>query len=154
MARFNWLSASLEPMRGSPEGFDGSYAEIGPVIGGEHLAGSVYEVPPGRKLFPYHWEAAQEEWLLVLSGTPTLRTPEGTRELRAGDLACFVCGAEGAHQVSNGSDAPARILMLSDRLATNVVVYPDSGKVGVRTPALRPNHGLDATLEYWEGEGG
>ena len=50
---------------------------------------SLYELPPGEKSFPYHYEIGFEEWLLVLTGRPTLRTPDGERELRAWDVAFF-----------------------------------------------------------------
>jgi uncharacterized cupin superfamily protein len=155
MKRFNWNVADLEPFgENAPSGFGGAVAEIGSVIGGEHLAGAVYEVPPGNRLFPYHWEAAQEEWLLVLTGRPTVRHPEGEQELRPGDLVCFATGPGGAHQVRNDTDEPARVLMLSDVARPNVVVYPDSGKVGVRVEEGLPasHYALDAALGYWDGE--
>ena len=64
--------------------------------------------------FPYHFHHGMEEWLLVVDGTPTLRTPDGERELRRGDVVCFPPGPDGAHQVrgpGHGADPlgePAR----------------------------------------------
>ena len=36
----------------------------------------------------------------MLSGSPTLRGPDGERVLRAGDVVCFPVGPDGAHQVT------------------------------------------------------
>jgi uncharacterized cupin superfamily protein len=152
MPRFNLDRAELVRTSGRDDGFGASEADIGPAIGGEHLAGSVIEIPSGQRAWPYHWEAAQEEWLMVLSGAPTVRTPEGEEVLAPGDVVCFPAGPQGAHQVLNASDEPCRIVMLSDRAPVNVVVYPDSGKVGVRTPWLGSNFPEGAAVEYWEGE--
>ena len=87
------------------EGFRIRAAGIGKRIGADLLAGSVYEIDPGKKLWPYHLAHANEEWLIVLRGRPTLRTPDGERELVEGDVACFRRGAAGAHQVRNAARA-------------------------------------------------
>jgi uncharacterized cupin superfamily protein len=124
-------------------------------LGARHLSGSVYEIGPGRKGFPYHWEAALEEWLIVLEGTPTIRTPDGEHELRPGDVVSFPTGPAGAHQVLNRSAERVRFIMLSNQADPNVIVYPDSGKVGIRGDLGLPgpaNYALDAPVEYWEGE--
>ena len=152
MNRINLDAAEPAPHRNAPEGFGARDLDLGSLIGGEHLGGTLLELPPGQRAWPYHWEAAQEEWLIVLSGTPTVRTPEGEELLAAGDVVCFEPGPSGAHQISNASGAPCRIVMLSDRVPVNVVVYPDSGKVGVRTPWLGSNFPQAAAVEYWEGE--
>jgi uncharacterized cupin superfamily protein len=151
MTSFNLDRAPLEDT-GTPEGFKAREASIGEAIGAEHLAGNVLEILPGDRPWPYHWESTQEEWLIVLSGTPTVRTPEGDERLAAGDVVCFVRGPDGAHEVRNASDAPCRVILLSDRAAVNVIAYPDSGKIGVRTPWLHPNFPESAAVGYWEGE--
>ena len=86
---------------------------FGKRIGAVQLGGTVYELDPGDSVCPYHYECVEEEWLVVLTGTPTLRDPEGEHELAAGDAVCFAPGAEGAHKVTNHSGSVARILMLS-----------------------------------------
>jgi uncharacterized cupin superfamily protein len=95
-----------------------------------------------------------EEWLLVVSGTPTLRAPEGERELARGDVVVFHEGPDGAHQLINRSAEPARVLIFSSESSLTVVHYPDSGKVGfwARSDgqgALLPR---ERELDYWEGE--
>lgn len=71
------------------EGFRIRETQIGPQLGADLIGGSVYDIDPGKKLWPYHLHHANEEWLLVLRGRPTLRTPDGERELVEGDVACF-----------------------------------------------------------------
>ena len=92
-------------------------AWVGARIGSELIGGSMYELEPGDRLWPYHTHHANEEWLLVVRGQPTLRTPEGEHELNEGDVVAFPRGKDGAHQVTNRTDAPIRVLMLSTLIA-------------------------------------
>jgi uncharacterized cupin superfamily protein len=129
------------------------YSWSGARIGGEQIGASLYDLPAGQRICPYHYHHGIEEWLLVVSGTPTLRTTEGERELRAGDVACFPPGPAGAHSVTG----PGRVLMISNLFYPSICVYPDSDKVGTR-PALesedRLNFPRSAAVDYWEGESG
>ncbi len=86
-----------------PEGFRAGMFRPGPDLGASMLGASVYELPPGQALCPYHYEYGEEEWLLVLRGTATVRTPEGEEELGPWDLTCFPPGPDGAHQVRNAT---------------------------------------------------
>jgi uncharacterized cupin superfamily protein len=136
------------------EGWRSKDAWVGAHIGAELLGGSMYELEPGDKLWPYHVHHANEEWLIVLRGTPTLRSADGEHELTEGDVVCFVRGKDGAHQVSNRTGSPVRVLMLSTRIDPDIVEYLDSGKVGARSLSgerillSRPGPNLD----YWDGE--
>jgi uncharacterized cupin superfamily protein len=129
-------------------------AWVGHRLGSELLGGSLYELEPGDRLWPYHTHHANEEWLIVVRGEPTLRTPDGEQQLRVGDVAVFRRGAEGAHQVSNKTDESIRVLMLSSMIAPELVEYLDTGKVGTRDARgerlflARPGPDVD----YWEGE--
>lgn len=152
MKRFNFLRAQFEVAEDIPSGYARVMADIGGAIGAQHLAGALYEVAPGEKLWPYHWEEGQEEWLIVLEGRPHARTPDGERELRAGDLMAFVRGPRGAHQLINRADSPARVIIFSERRRPNVVFYPDSGKVGIRTAERRLRLRCGDEVDYWEGE--
>lgn len=129
-------------------------AWVGRRIGAELIGGSMYQLEPGDRLFPYHTHHANEEWLLVVRGAPTLRTPEGEHSLREGDAVAFPRGERGLHQVSNRTDAPIRVLMLSTMIMPELVEYPDSGKLGARSATgERLFIGrLGPPLDYWEGE--
>jgi uncharacterized cupin superfamily protein len=127
---------------------------VGQRLNAELIGGSMYELEPGHKLFPYHTHHANEEWVLVLRGEPTLRTADGEQELREGDVAVFRRGKDGFHQVLNRTDSPVRVLMLSTLHAPDIVEYADSGKIGARSAdgerimLSRPGPMLD----YWDGE--
>jgi uncharacterized cupin superfamily protein len=129
-------------------------AWVGRRIGAELIGGSMYELEPGDRLRPYHTHHANEEWLLVIRGQPTLRTPDGEQNLEEGDVVAFPRGERGFHQVSNRTEARVRVLMLSTLLTPEILEYPDSGKVGTRgASGERLFLGrLGPTLDYWEGE--
>lgn len=110
---------------------------LGRRIGAKMLGGSVYLMKPGQKSFPYHFHHGNEEMLIVLEGSVTVRTPEGEQVAARGDAMSFAAGPGGAHQLVNHTDEDARVLMLSTMVSPEIVQYPDSGKVGVfaeRTP--------------------
>jgi uncharacterized cupin superfamily protein len=134
---------------GAP-GYSGvSCARVGPLVGGARLGLSVYVLPPGQSICPYHWES-DEEWLIVLAGHPTLRTPDGEQELGAWDAVCFPAGPDGAHKVTNKTDEAVRVAMLSTKREPGVAVYPDSNKVGVWPPGKLFR--IDDAVDYFEGE--
>jgi uncharacterized cupin superfamily protein len=136
------------------EGFRHRATAIGKRLGGTLLGGSLYELPPGEKTWPYHFELGCEEWLIAVSGRPTLRSPDLERELEPGDVAVFPEGPSGAHQILNRSEEPCRVLILSSKSPVAIVHYPDSGKVGLWTDSDGYQAMLRAEpeLDYWEGE--
>jgi uncharacterized cupin superfamily protein len=141
------------------EGFRWVGEQVGCKAGSEHLGASVYELPPGEAAFPYHYHFANEELLIVLRGCPHLRTPDGWRQLDEGEIVAFPVGERGAHQLVNRTGEPVRLLMVSEMVGPDVVVYPDSGKVGARERAtgsgpgsLRETFRSSDQVDYWEGE--
>jgi uncharacterized cupin superfamily protein len=117
------------------------------------MGATLYELPPGERLGPYHYEHNNEEWLLVIAGGPTLRTPRGEYELRAGDVVGFPEGPEGAHGISNATADSARVLMLSTKRNPAVAVYPDSDKIAIwriDEDGIIVNRA--AATDYWDGE--
>ena len=154
MQSFNLFDGELDRERDQP-GFSWRSASIGERLGARKLGASVYELVPGERSFPYHYEYGAEEWLVVLSGRPTLRVPDGEHELRAGDVVCFPEGPEGAHLVRNDSDEPVRFLIASTKGAPQLAFYPDSDKIGIwpGNDADPPRlFRRDAAVDYWEGE--
>jgi len=129
LRRANLAAIACEPRPQLPEGFRRSSTRLGPVLGAERIGLSVYELPPGEATGPYHFEDPDEEWLLVVSGTPILRHPGGVEQLEPSDLVFFPPGPDGAHQVRNESESTARIAMFSSTSAAGAVVYPDSDMV-------------------------
>ena len=124
-------------------------------VAGEHLGASLYEVPPGERTFPYHYEIGNDELLVVMSGRPTLRASDGEHELRPGDCVLFASGPGGAHQIINRTDKPARVLFVSNLVLPRAAVQPDSRKMMIRwgaAPEERRWFRLDDEADYWEGE--
>jgi uncharacterized cupin superfamily protein len=137
-----------------PDGFRAGMARLGGPLGAKETGVSVYELPPGQAICPYHYECGEEEWLLVLSGNPTLRTPDGEERLAPWDLACFPRGPEGAHAVRNETDETARVLMFSTVVVPTATVYPDSDKVGIWTGEKETDVLVrrSSRVDYYDGE--
>jgi uncharacterized cupin superfamily protein len=133
----------------NPDGYHTWYAKVGPLVGAEHFGMSVYELSRGQSVCPYHYET-DEEWLIVLTGHPTLRTPEGEQQLRPWDAVFFPNGEAGAHKVTNYDEQTSRVTMASINRTPSCAVYSDSNKVGV-WPVDKLFRLADA-VDYWDGE--
>ena len=158
MAHANVFTSKLSGDPADPEGFRGSSANLGKLLGSAELAVKVTVMDPGNHLCPYHYEYV-EEWLVVLAGMVDVRTPSGTERLSEGDAACFPAGPAGAHQVSAPADAPepARVLMFSADVSPAVTVYPDSDKLAVYTASGEDEvfvrrSASSSHLDYFDGE--
>jgi uncharacterized cupin superfamily protein len=154
MRHVNIRDPQFEYDESDPEGFRPGMFRFGKLVGAGRLGTTVYELPPGEQVCPYHYEYGEEEWLLVLAGTPTVRHPEGSDVLEPWDVVCFPAGPDGAHAVKNETEETVRILMYSTVSHPAATVYPDSDKVAVWTGNADDN--LIArradTLDYWDGE--
>lgn len=138
-----------------PHGYRTGMSRLGPAAGARESGISIYELPPGQSICPYHYEHGEEEWLVVVSGAPVLRTPGGEEELAPGAVAFFPKGAEGAHKVTNRSGETVRVLMFSTVVHPAVSVYPDSDKIGVYTGGDRSDDVIvrrSAGVDYFDGE--
>ena len=126
-------------------------------VAGEHLGASLYELAPGESTFPYHYELGNDELLVVVSGRPTLRSREGEDELQPGDCRLFPSGPDGAHQVTNRSAEPTRVLLVSNFAMPRAAVQVDSKKIMIRwgtEPDDRHWFRINDATDYWEGEAG
>jgi uncharacterized cupin superfamily protein len=154
MRRVNLSQPTFEHDDDEPDGFRAGMFRFGKQLGATETGASLYELPPGQAICPYHYEYGEEEWLLVLSGNPSVRTPEGTEQLEPLDMVFFPMGPDGAHQVLNQTDESAQVLMWSMVITPTATAYPDSGKVGVWTGIkaedliVRRTSGVD----YYDGE--
>jgi uncharacterized cupin superfamily protein len=151
---FNLLALELNDLSGdAPAGHRFRGASPGLALGARKTGLSVYEVEPGHATWPYHFEAVEEEWLIVVSGELTLRTPDGEQRLRAGDVACFPPGPAGAHALRNDGDTVVRFAMPSSVAPYgDGCIYPDSGKAKVAAPGFVHRGWLGDEVPYWEGE--
>jgi uncharacterized cupin superfamily protein len=138
-------------------GFRALRARLGWEFATEHLGASVWEIEPGEAAYPFHYHLAEEELLVILLGRPSVRSDGGWRELMPGDVLAFPRGRDGGHQLANWGDVTARFLAVSTSGMPDLVVYPDSGKVGAaeRLPdraGLFEVFRLADAVEYHEGE--
>ena len=149
-----------EPIFDEPRehpGFRAQRARLSRQAGSDRLGLSLWELPPGEAAYPYHYHLAEEELVLVLDGQPSLRTPEGWRELREGEVVPFLRGEQGGHQLVNRTEGTVRFLAFSTSGEPDIVLYPDSGKLAAferRSPGagLRAMFRLSDTVDYHDGE--
>jgi uncharacterized cupin superfamily protein len=118
---------------------------------------SLWELPSGEAAYPYHYHLAEDELVLVLDGQPSLRTPDGWRELQEGEVVPFLRGEQGSHQLVNRTEETVRFLAFSTNGEPDIVIRPDSGTLGAfdRLPpgaSLRAMFRLSDTVDYHDGE--
>lgn len=153
LSRINLDDLVVEYDENDPEGYRAGGVRLGPALGATQMGASLYELPPGQSVCPYHYEYPEEEWLVVLAGRVTLRHPGGEDELGPGDIVCFPSGPEGAHKVTCLGDDTARVVITSTKQTPGIAVYPDSGKVGIWPGDDRDRLMMRRdTLEYYDGE--
>lgn len=138
-------------------GFRCLRARLSRQAGSDRLGLSLWELPAGEAAYPYHYHLAEEELLVVLSGRPSLRTPDGWRELREGEVAPFLRGERGAHQIVNRTEATVRFLTFSTNGEPDIVIRPDSETLNAceRLPdggGLRAIFRMQDTVDYYDGE--
>jgi protein-tyrosine-phosphatase/uncharacterized cupin superfamily protein len=146
----------LQPWE-APAGYGSLRARIGYDLDSELIGVSQWVLPPGEAAYPYHFHYSDEEIVIVLDGRPTLRTPDGLRELASGEAVRFPVGEAGAHQLRNDTDEPASFLSISSSGRPDIVHYVDSDKIGVgerrpRGGGLRQFFPREAAVDYWDGE--
>ncbi len=138
-------------------GFRALRARLGQQVGAERLGASIWEVPAGEAAYPYHLHLGEEELVIVLAGRPSLRSPDGWRELDEGEVVSFPRGESGAHQIVNRTAGTVRFLAISTNGEPDIVLYPDSGKVGAaeRVPSgggFRKFFREGDAVDYYDGE--
>ena len=155
----NLMTAPLESPRTqrSREGDSVRKATLGPRLGAQTWAASLYELRPGEMTGPYHYEWCREEWALVVDGAPALRHADGQTPLSGGDICCFPEGPTGAHQLRNDSEDMARMIVFSTAIDRPMsTFYLDQGTVLIQ---LSDRERLlfrdeDRIEDYWDGEPG
>jgi uncharacterized cupin superfamily protein/uncharacterized protein YbcV (DUF1398 family) len=117
----------------------------------QHLNFDLRLLNPGQFSAPYHFHRYAEELFMVLSGSMTLRTPEGLEIVSGGDIIFFEMGETGAHQFFNHGTEPSTYLDVRSFIGYDICEYPDSGKL-----LLAPSFEIfsaEAKSGYFDGEG-
>jgi len=144
------------------EEFECRRKKLADATGGDELGASLYEVPPGKSAWPRHYHLANEEALFILSGGGTLRLGRNSVTVEAGDYVALPAGERHAHQLVNDTDETLRYLCVSTMNEPDIIMYPDSEKVGILAGAppggdsdertYEAYHDRGESLDYWEGE--
>ena len=135
------------------EGYEYFRRKFIPFGGAKNALVSVYEIPPGKSAYPYHYHHKNEETFCILSGVGILRTPEGERKVAAGELLFFPTGPEGAHKITNASETEMLVYIDFDVVHDiDVAVYPDSEKIGVWGMGINKLYPESADVDYYQGE--
>lgn len=114
---------------------------------------SVYEIPPRKAAYPYHYHYKNEETFYIISGEGTVRTPDGEKKVKAGDLLFFPAGPEGAHKLTNCSDTENLVYLDFDVVHDiDVAVYPDSDKIGIWGMGINRLYPQNGNVDYYDGE--
>lgn len=116
---------------------------------GGSLGVNLTRVPPGKTACPFHAHQREDEVFYVLSGTGALRYGDDLYPLRAGDCISCPAGTGTAHQIANTGDADLVFLAIGCHDPHEVCVYPDSGKVMVRS---LQRVGYFEKADYFDGE--
>ena len=106
---------------------------FGHAFAADKLGASLIELLPGAPGGPLHMHYGVEEMFFVLSGTPTVRTPETEEQLAPGDVVYFPEGRDGLHTFGNATEEPVRMLGISSKRFPDVVAYPERGVAWVAT---------------------
>lgn len=98
--------------------------QLGDFFGITRFGVNLTTLRPGGQSALLHRHSHQEEFIYILSGTPTLRTDEGEFLLRPGMCAGFVPSGC-AHQLINTSDEDVVYLEIGDRNPEDRGSYPE-----------------------------
>ena len=147
---------SLEgELRRSEKGFGFTEYPVLPDGFGKRSQISFYELPPLHSNFPYHYHLAQEETFYIISGNGVIKTPDGEKPVKAGDIIFCPGGEEGAHRLTNTSDSEALVYIDFDAVVPyDVCIYPDSQKVGVWSPTINKVYRMEDNVDYYDRENG
>ena len=113
---------------------------------------TLYTLMPGKTNYPYHYHSGMEEVFYIISGTGTLRTPDGEKTVKEGDVIVFPANANGAHQLTNTSDDVIVYLDIDTASSPEVVFFPDKNDCRIITQTARMNLPLSAEINYLRGE--
>jgi uncharacterized cupin superfamily protein len=119
---------------------------------GRKIGISHEELPPGKQTVPFHYHLVEEEHIVALEGEATLRLGDERYTIRAGDYVGFPAGQRAGHCLINEGDQPFRYLMIGDRSPHEIVFYPDSRKVMLRSPERTMFIREGQPLDYFDGE--
>jgi len=130
--------------------FGSRFRQLSSFGGGSHVGVMMEELAPGQQSNMRHYHMLEEEHVLVLEGAMTLLLGDESFEMSVGSYVCFPAGQKAGHALVNRGQVVCRYLLIGERNPHDVIVYPDTDRVGVRLTG--EGYRKSATMEYWEGE--
>lgn len=132
------------------------YKRLAKPTNSEDIATSIVEIFPNSKSWPYHYHLGNEESAYIVEGKGEVRGKDETKRIKEGDYLSFKKGRKGVHQFQNPFDKKLRLLINSTMKAPDVIVYPDSEKIGIMDSApgskkygLRKFFKKNDEVDYW-----
>ena len=127
---------NINDIKASPVNFGGDMDFMAkPIIPWDEVSScsaAVIEVPVGKSSYPYHWHNIAEEVFYIISGEGKLRTHEGEKNVKAGDMICFPVGEKGVHAISNSSETQTLVYIdFASNPKTDIAIEPDTNQVMV-----------------------
>ncbi len=131
---------------------------------GQRVACNWFEIAPGQQAYPHHFHAGTEESIYVLEGRGAARIADERIPIAAGDYITYPAGPNTSHSIVNTSDVLLRYLCISTVEAMDVVVYPDSKKIGMTAHPVATSQSDEQapwvslivadqpSLDYYDGE--
>jgi len=119
-------------------------------ISPQNLNFDLRQLNAGQYCAAYHFHRYAEELFMIISGSATLRTPNGLEIVNSGDLIFFEKGKSGAHQLYNHTTEPCIYLDIRTFDGHDICEYPDSNKL-----FIVPSYEIfskDSQVEYFSGE--
>lgn len=114
---------------------------------------SIYEIPPGKSAYPYHYHTKNEEVFYIISGSGVLSTPNGVKNITKGDLLFFPANEKGAHKLSNNSSTDKLVYLDFDTCNDiDITFYPNSNKIGVWGMGINQVFRTDQNVDYYKDE--
>lgn len=114
---------------------------------------SVYEIPPQKSAYPYHYHYQSVEVFYIISGTGMLRTPDGNTEVKSGSILAFPPCENGAHKLTNTSETENLVYIDFDTYHSPEVSFmPDSNKKVIYGKNLRQIVRNNVSVDYYDGE--
>lgn len=133
--------------------YGGSFKVLTPGMrpAGGSLGVNEVRLPPGQVSCPFHYHLREDEVFYIISGRGLLRFGDSVHELRPGDTVSCPAGLKKAHQLACPKDASEDLIYLAigHRDPHEVCIYPDSGKIMVRS---QQTVGRLSGTEYMDGE--
>ncbi len=106
---------------------------LGALFGLRNFGVNLTTLAPGARSALRHGHSLQDEFVYIVSGTPSLMSNAGERLLQPGMCAGFRAGDGDAHCLINRSQAAVTYLEVGDRSAGDCITYPDDDLMLVST---------------------